>query len=125
MRKREVYVSDKFYEGKMIPTVMYTKRAPLRKLYELLVADGYPIINLTDTLRGVCVYRAYTEGGIYDEALYLTSSGLVLYGLIPYADETPKAMPVMMHECPVYEEDPQKIVKMSEDGLNQLPAIVL
>ena len=125
MRKREIYTSDKFYEGKMVPAVMYSKRAKLRELYELLVNNGYQIVNLTDVIRGVCVYRAYTEGGVYDETLYVTSSGLVLYGLVPYADETSKAVPVLMHECPDYEEhDAQYLIdRCNSDGMNQLPKI--
>jgi len=125
MPQREIYKSAKFYDGVMIPRVAHRKRAPLRELYELLVKNGYPTIALAEGLNGVCVIREDTEGGEYDEVLYITSSGLVLYGLIPYDAETPKAEPVLIHECPYYEDDEKKIIVRSRDGMNKLPAIEL
>ena len=84
----KTYRAECFYTGAFLPDVPYDDRESLRELYELLMMNGYKSVALTDIIRGVPVYRDDTEGGEFDELLYVTAEGLVLYGLIPHESGT-------------------------------------
>jgi hypothetical protein len=118
MRKREVFVSEKFYEGRMIPQVMYSKRNGIRKLYNDLLREGRASEQLTKDLTGIPIYKGDTEGDCI-EALYVTIEGLVLYALI--APETNKI--IRMHETPALETNENLLIEQSKDGMNKLAPI--
>jgi hypothetical protein len=96
----------------------------LKELYNKLKENGKMLTVKMDVgLGGDCVlgypvYRGETEGGLYDEVLYVTDDGRVVYGLVP-------CQPSHMHECPDYaEHDAQYLIdRCNSDGMNQLPKI--
>ena len=93
-------------------------------LFSRLKKDGrMPTVRLCmgkecDGELGYPVYRGETEGGEYDEVLYVTESGRVLYGLVP-------CVPTHLHECPEYSRKGAEylIARCNNDRMNQLPEI--
>lgn len=120
MDNRDVFSS----KGKKIHLSGKKGRDGLRELYSELKANGrMPTVKmdvgLGDCVLGYPVYRGETEGGIYDEVLYVTDDGRVVYGLVPVA-------PSHMHECPSYETEDgvrRLIDYCNSNGMNQLPKI--
>ncbi len=102
---------------------MINHNQSLKELFEKLKAEGkMPTVKLdvglTSSVLGYPVYRGETEGGIYDEVLYVTDDGRVIYGLV-------SCQPSHMHECPIYaQEGAQYLInRCNNDGMNQLPKI--
>lgn len=120
MDNRDVFST----KGKKIHLSDKKGRDGLRELYsELKAKGGMPTVKLDESPFGYSlgypVYRGETEGAIYDEVLYVTDDGRVVYGLVPVA-------PSHMHECPSYETEDgvcRLIDYCNSNGMNQLPKI--
>ena len=98
----------------------------LKELYEKLVSKRQhegkelPTVLIENRILGYPVYRGTTEGGEYDEVLYVTEEGTVVYGLV-------QNIPQHTHTCPYYETHgaEELISRCNNDGMNMLPKIEL